>query len=645
MPSLLKSAASIPLLAVGIATASTATFATASIGTAVKPLAGGQIVSITGPRAITWSSYLGVNTDFTDLTNPIVGETCPNAALTIAQVKQEIASLHALGLNWIREPVRWTLELTRNVSTRAGVSFPCLAASGNGLVPSFDSNITAVYNALQSSSPAVNIDYYVSGAPCWAESGPSWTVSDSKGTQCAYLTGTQTGTMPDTIGPMSDLADYTTLFQHLVQIVPNAQVLETWDEENSSAFWAHQTSIYPTGYNALQMASDFNSLNNAAIAGAGGKTVSAGGFAYYGDMNGMTAVGPPANTGYSGYNTGGGGFPVDLRNCTSTQTGACYPTNITAYPDPLNAARLYSYHLLNGLAQYWASSPPQIAQFHPYQDYEPANNGYTDNWLLQNSMHTTAQLRGQEGVHNDSFNYDTGSQYFTSLQVPSVWAGEFGISVETYANGKSASTACTGSTTLQACGERYQALYTIRQLAMMSALDFDRVMLFALSDVPDANYLTASDTGARDSHYGLLHTDGSVKPVYAALKRFLTLAGPSLTPGVAVGDTGGLGISITSMTETSSNTAASNLFCVSWVRSDGKHLLMFWTPDATATLKITGLAAGAHATLHTILAATDTALTADASGNLNNVPSNGADSLPTSGTKTIPAGDVQILEY
>ncbi len=58
----------------------------------------------------------------------------------------------------------------------------------------------------------------------------------------------------------------------------------------------------------------------------------------------------------------------------------------------------------------------------------------------------------------------------------------------------------------------------------MSALDYDRTFLFTLSDlVPRAS--------VRDQSYGLLDIDANPKPVYTALKQFLEVSGPTLTPG------------------------------------------------------------------------------------------------------------------
>ncbi|MBK8973750.1 MAG: hypothetical protein IPM37_21235 [Hahellaceae bacterium] len=87
----------------------------------------------------------------------------------------------------------------------------------------------------------------------------------------------------------------------------------------------------------------------------------------------------------------------------------------------------------------------------------------------------------------------------------------------------------------------------------MTALDFDRVFLFALSDLDERATI-------RDRSYGLLDIRGQPKPVYHALSRFLRLTGPHLTPAKA---------------PVLAN-APADLISVSWRREDGKRLLVFW---------------------------------------------------------------------
>ncbi|UCR82666.1 glycoside hydrolase 5 family protein [Pseudomonas chlororaphis] len=99
-----------------------------------------------------------------------------------------------------------------------------------------------------------------------------------------------------------------------------------------------------------------------------------------------------------------------------------------------------------------------------------------------------------------------------------------------------------------------QADYTLRRLALMSDQDYERIFLFALSDLD-------SRASARDQHYGLLDLNGEPKPVYKALARFLEITGARLKPGK------------TPVLENLPDT----FYSVSWTRDDGKRLLMFWS--------------------------------------------------------------------
>lgn len=140
------------------------------------------------------------------------------------------------------------------------------------------------------------------------------------------------------------------------------------------------------------------------------------------------------------------------------------------------------------------------------------------------------------------------------LQVPAIWATEWGWS------------SYSGPIEEQPIiGETGQADYLLRRLALMSALDFDRVFLFALSDLD-------SRATARDQHYGLLALDGSPKPAYTALQRFLQATGTRLLPGdqpelIAPPD---------------------ELYAVAWRRPDGRRVWMFWSRTA-GTLHLRGI--------------------------------------------------------
>lgn len=71
--------------------------------------------------------------------------------------------------------------------------------------------------------------------------------------------------------------------------------------------------------------------------------------------------------------------------------------------------------------------------------------------------------------------------------------------------------------------EQTQAEYLLKRLALMSALDYEKVFVFALSDLD-------SRASTRDQYYGLLTLNGEKKPAYTALKNFLNFTGPELTP-------------------------------------------------------------------------------------------------------------------
>ena len=115
-------------------------------------------------------------------------------------------------------------------------------------------------------------------------------------------------------------------------------------------------------------------------------------------------------------------------------------------------------------------------------------------------------------------------------------------------------------------GEDGQADHTLRRLALMAALDYDRVFLFTLSDL-DAR------ASQRDQHYGLLRLDGQPKPVYLALQRFLQTCGPRLTPAAPPSFTGEV---------------PDGVICVSWRRDDGRPLWMLWA-RAPGDLTLSGV--------------------------------------------------------
>lgn len=180
--------------------------------------------------------------------------------------------------------------------------------------------------------------------------------------------------------------------------------------------------------------------------------------------------------------------------------------------------------MLEALGKLGVQQLGTLIAYHPYSQ-EPESDEPGVNDFILRSQQLNANLRG--------------------AQVPAIWATEWGWS------------SYQGPKELQEIiGEDGQADYTLRRLALMSALDYDRIFLFALSDLDQR-------ASARDQHYGLLDLNGQPKPVYKALKRFLDISGPRLQPAEAPKPA----------------TAVSDLYSIGWQREDGRHLWMFWSPS------------------------------------------------------------------
>jgi beta-xylosidase len=174
-----------------------------------------------------------------------------------------------------------------------------------------------------------------------------------------------------------------------------------------------------------------------------------------------------------------------------------------------------------------------IVAYHPYSQ-EPESDEPGVNDFVLRARQLNATLR--------------------SVQVPAIWATEWGWS--SYAGPKELQ---------EIIGEQGQADYLLRRLALMSALDYDRIFLFALSDLD-------SRASARDQHYGLLDLQGNPKPAYLALQRFLTISGPSLEPS----DPPQLAANV------------DDLYSIAWTRADGRNLWLFWSASA-AELQLPGI--------------------------------------------------------
>ncbi|KTB71447.1 MULTISPECIES: cellulase family glycosylhydrolase [Pseudomonas] len=168
-----------------------------------------------------------------------------------------------------------------------------------------------------------------------------------------------------------------------------------------------------------------------------------------------------------------------------------------------------------------------VAAYHPYSEY-PEGDSLPDRDFL---------------VRANAMN-----QLLHSNGVKQVWATEWGWS--SYA----------GPVEMQhLIGTSGQADYTLRRLALMSAMDFQRIFLFNLSDLDER-------ASARDQGYGLLDLQASPKPVYTALQNFLKITGPRLQPAEPP----------------AVSRVPDDLYAVPWTREDGTHLLMFWSATGTS---------------------------------------------------------------
>ncbi len=149
-----------------------------------------------------------------------------------------------------------------------------------------------------------------------------------------------------------------------------------------------------------------------------------------------------------------------------------------------------------------------------------------------------------------------GHRSLRAAGVKQIWADEWGWS--SYAGPKEEQ---------PIIGERGQADYLLRRLALMSALDYDRIFLFALSDLDER-------ASVRDRSYGLLDRNATPKPAYAALARFLAITGARLEPD----------------DPPDVQAPRIGLISIGWRRADGHRLWMFWAQQPTE-LRLHGIAA------------------------------------------------------
>ncbi|TFY86454.1 beta-xylosidase [Pseudomonas kairouanensis] len=186
------------------------------------------------------------------------------------------------------------------------------------------------------------------------------------------------------------------------------------------------------------------------------------------------------------------------------------------------------------------------------------------------SYHPYTQLpEGNDPANLDFIAKTTAlNQALRNGGVQTLWSTEWGWS--TYPGPKDAQDIIT---------QQGQADYILRRLALMSAMDFDRIFLFTLSDLDQR-------ASVRDQFYGLLDIDANPKPAYTALKNFLDVSGPQLTPA----------------DPPLADQLPDGLFSIGWSRADGKKLWFFWSAEG-GNAHLPGLA---NATLYDPLRSTQT---------------------------------------
>lgn len=207
--------------------------------------------------------------------------------------------------------------------------------------------------------------------------------------------------------------------------------------------------------------------------------------------------------------------------------------------------------MLTDMVQQGIASENIVACYHPYSEYPQGDDLTTMNFLVWAT--TLNSMLHAAGVTN-------------------VWATEWGWS------------SYPGPVEAQAIiGETGQADYTLRRLALMSAMDFQKIFLFDIGDL-------ATWASERDQFYGLIDLSNNPKPVFTALKFFFNVTGNTLAPASPPTYTNSPG----------------DLFSVAWTRTDGKHLWFFWSDTSTASL---GLPSVTSATVYSPLNGTSTPIT------------------------------------
>jgi len=222
-----------------------------------------------------------------------------------------------------------------------------------------------------------------------------------------------------------------------------------------------------------------------------------------------------------------------------------YGQLLLASHQALNIAAPGKLQVMGGMA-YYSQMPPRgkslmfealgalgvqtlgmVAAYHPYS-MTPETDEPGKNEVLLRGDQLNAMLHG--------------------AGIKQVWATEWGWS--SYAGPKEMQ---------DLIGIDGQADYTLRRLALMASQDYQKIFLFALSDLDER-------ASPRDQHYGLLDLNGEPKPVYTALARFLEITGPTLQPGATP----------------QLKDIPDSFYSVAWTRPDGKHLLMYWSAEGSS---------------------------------------------------------------
>jgi beta-xylosidase len=189
--------------------------------------------------------------------------------------------------------------------------------------------------------------------------------------------------------------------------------------------------------------------------------------------------------------------------------------------------------MLEELGKLGAFSLNTIVAYHPYSEFPEGDDPRRQDFIARVNQ-LNPRLRG--------------------AGVKSIWATEWGWS------------SYQGPKEMQAIiGESGQADYLLRRLAIMSTQDFDRIFLFALSDLDRR-------ASVRDRGYGLLTRDAKPKPSYLALQRFLKIMGPQVSPAAPL------------------NASADGLYSITWQR-DHRRLWLFWA-SAPTTASVHGMQSG-----------------------------------------------------